>query len=241
MRTINSLFAAPAVLGASLFFAASSGAADLSAAPVDAYPVVEPSVANQWELSVYGGYQTAPHSDVEISNGFDFNAGWDGDSFSMPVYWGVRGTYWFEGGQLENLGISLDFTHAKVYADDETLAETTWDKFEMTDGINLLTVNALYRFPIENSRFTPYVGAGVGINVPHIEVTRASGTTSEYQFGGATLQAQAGVKYDITDRWAAFVEYKGNYSFVDVDIDSGDSLKTEIFTNAVNVGVSFKF
>lgn len=222
MRTLTYLFAAPAILGASLIFAA-------------------PSTAGEWELSTYGGYQSAPHSDVEVSDGTDFNAGWEGKSFAMPLYWGVRGTYWFEGGQLENLGISLDFSHAKVYADDETLTKAGWEHFEMTDGINLLTVNALYRFPIENSRFTPYVGAGVGINVPHIEVTRPSGTTSEYQFGGATLQAQAGVKFDITDRWAAFVEYKGNYSFVDVDIDSGDSLKTEIFTNAVNIGVSFKF
>lgn len=222
MRTLTYLFAAPAILGASLIFAA-------------------PSTAGEWELSTYGGYQSAPHSDVEVSDGTDFNAGWEGKSFAMPLYWGVRGTYWFEGGQLENLGISLDFSHAKVYADDETLTKAGWEHFEMTDGINLLTVNALYRFPIENSRFTPYVGAGVGINVPHIEVTRPSGTTSEYQLGGATLQAQAGVKFDITDRWAAFVEYKGNYSFVDVDIDSGDSLKTEIFTNAVNIGVSFKF
>lgn len=240
MRKSTFLFLASASIVGLVAFS-SAQAADM--APIEA--PMEAAVALErtggYEFSVYGGYQTAPHSDVELSGGPDFTAGWEGNSFSMPIYWGVRGTYWFDGGRLSNLGISLDFTHAKVYADDETLAETGWDHFEMTDGINLLTVNALYRFPIEGSRFTPYVGAGVGINVPHIEVTRPSGTTSEYQFGGATLQAQAGVKYDITDRWAAFVEYKGNYSFVDVDIDSGDSLKTEIFTNAVNVGISFKF
>ena len=241
MRKSTSLFLASSALVVGMATLSSAHAADMAPieAPVEA--TVAPESTGGYELSVYGGYQTAPHSDVEVSGVPDFTAGWEGNSFSMPIYWGVRGTYWFDGGRLSNLGISLDFTHAKVYADDETLAETGWDRFEMTDGINLLTVNALYRFPIEGSRFTPYVGAGVGINVPHIEVTRASGTTSEYQFGGATLQAQAGVKFDITDRWAAFVEYKGNYSFVDVDIDSGDSLKTEIFTNAVNVGVSFKF
>jgi len=200
-----------------------------------------PALAGEWELSGYGGYQSSPHSDVEVSDQADFTAGWEGKSFSAPPYWGVRGTYWFENGRLANLGISLDFSHAKVYADDDTLNKAGWDHFEMTDGINLLTVNALYRFPIENSRFTPYVGAGIGINVPHIEVTRNGRETSEYQFGGMTLQAQAGVKYAITDRWSAFVEYKGNYSFVDVDIDSGASLKTDIITNAVNVGVSFKF
>ncbi len=45
-----------------------------------------------------------------------------------------------------------------------------------------------------------------------------------------------------TKHWATFVEYKGNYSFVnDVPIDSGDTLKTKIFTNALNFGVSFNF
>jgi lipid A oxidase len=200
-----------------------------------------PATPAYFEFSAYGGYQTSPHSDIEVSDQASFAAGWEGKSFSTPPYWGVRGTYWFGEGQLSDIGVSLDFSHAKVYADDETLAKSGWSHFEMTDGINLLTLNALYRFPIEGTRFTPYVGAGAGINVPHIEVTRASGRTFEYQFGGATLQAQAGVKYDFSDRWAAFVEYKGNYSWVDVDIDSGATLNTEVITNAVNLGVSFKF
>ena len=85
------------------------------------------------------------------------------------------------------------------------------------------------------------MGAGVGINVPHVEVYRPSGKTFEYQFGGATLQAQAGLSYRITDSWSTFVEYKGTYSFIDVDIDNGASLKTDIITNAVNFGVAYKF
>jgi lipid A oxidase len=37
------------------------------------------------------------------------------------------------------------------------------------------------------------------------------------------------------------VEYKGTYSFIDVDIDNGGKLKTDIMTNAVNFGVAYKF
>lgn len=170
------------------------------------------AIAGEFEFSGYGGWQSAPHSDVTVSDGTDFRAGWEGKAFSSPAYWGVRGTYWFEEGQLNNLGISLDYTHDKVYADDQTLARSGWSHFEFTDGLNLLTLNALYRFPLETWRLTPYVGAGVGINVPHVEVTRASGKTFEYQFGGATLQAQAGLSYRITDNWSTFVEYKGTYS-----------------------------
>jgi lipid A oxidase len=106
---------------------------------------------------------------------------------------------------------------------------------------NFPTVYALYRMPIAGTKFVPYIGAGAGVNIPHVEVTRGSGKTFEYQFGGATLQAQAGVAYEFTQNWAAFLEYKGNYSWVDVDIDSGTTLKTQILTNAVNVGVSYKF
>lgn len=196
----------------------------------------------EMELSIYGGAQTAPHSDVTVSGPTapaSFNAGWEGKSFSAPPYYGARATWWMDNLNRPNLGVSLDFTHAKVYADDETLAEAGWDHFEFTDGINLLTVNALYRMPIENSKFVPYVGAGVGINIPHVEVTRPTGRTFDYQVGGMTLQAQAGVSYQMTERWSVFAEYKGNYSFVDVDIDSGDRLETDIITNAVNLGVSY--
>ena len=197
--------------------------------------------AAEMGVSVYGGFQTAPHSDIEVSDGPDFRAGWEGKSCQMPPYYGVRGTWWMTDLGKPNLGLSVDFTHAKVYADSATLSTSGWSHFEFSDGINLLTLNALYRMPIEGTKFVPYIGAGAGINVPHVEVTRGSGRTFEYQLGGATVQAQAGVAYDFNESWSAFVEYKGNYSWVDVDIDSGASLKTKILTNAVNVGVSYRF
>ncbi|MBB4064282.1 outer membrane protein [Gellertiella hungarica] len=198
--------------------------------------------ADDFDIQVYGGLQGAPHSTVSTSDGTEFTAGWEGNSFEMPLYLGARGVWWGAVDSMPDLGLSLDFTHAKVYADDETLASTPgWTHFEFTDGLNLLTLNALYRFPIENTSFTPYVGAGAGINVPHVEVTRPSGITSEYQIGGATLQAQAGIDYRLTDRWSVFAEYKGNYSFVNVDIDNNATLDTNIWTNAVNFGVSFRF
>jgi lipid A oxidase len=201
-----------------------------------------PAIAGEFEISGYGGIEFAPSSDVDVSDGADFTADWDTKPFKMPPYYGVRGTYWFDEGRLSNWGVSLDYSHAKVYADDDTMRRAgDWSVFEFTDGLNLLTVNALYKFPIEGSKWVPYLGAGVGINVPHVEVTRPSGRTFEYQFGGATIQAQAGIKYEFTENWSAFAEYKGNYSWVDVDIDSGASLKTDIFTHAINFGVSYRF
>lgn len=198
--------------------------------------------ADDFEIGVYGGLQGAPHSTVTTSDGTEFTAGWEGNSFQMPLYLGARGIWWGAVDTMPDLGFSLDYVHAKVYADDETFTKTPgWTHFEFTDGLNMLTANALYRFPIENTGFTPYVGAGAGINIPHVEVDRPSGSTSEYQLGGATLQAQAGIDYRINEQWSVFAEYKGNYSWVSADIDSGATLDTNIWTNAVNFGVSFHF
>lgn len=198
--------------------------------------------AAEFEFSAYGGWQTAPHSLVEVSGvgATSFTAGWEGRSFRMPPYWGVRGTWWIE--QMPGWGVALDYQHAKVYADAETFTNDipTWSRFEFSDGLNILTVNAMYRFQ-QFGKWRPYLGAGVGISVPHVEVTRPSGTTFEYQLGGAAFTGLAGVNYRITDRWSVFGEYKFNYTMNEVDIDSGSKLKTNIINNAFVAGVSIHF
>lgn len=200
-----------------------------------------PAVAQQqFQVSVYGGYQGASHSGVTTTDGDSFTAGWEGKPFQFPTYYGARGTWWLDDVGLPNTGLSIDFAHVKVYADDETLAESGYSVLEFTDGLNVLTVNALYKFWPE-SAFRPYVGAGVGITIPHVEVTRGPDETFEYQYGGPAIQAQFGVEYRFNESWSAFAEYKGNYSMVDVAIDNGERLKTNLVTHAVNVGVSYHF
>lgn len=191
-------------------------------------------------LSVYGGWQSSPHSGIDVTDGTEFTAGWDGKSFAMPPYWGVRGTWWLDEFGHDEWGVALDYSHAKVYARPSTLNKTGWTHFEFTDGLNLATANLLYRFKGDRD-WTPYLGVGIGANVPHVEVTRPSGTTSEYQLGGVTGQALIGLDYSLTEHISAFTEYKFNYSKIDVGIDSGDRLKTDIITNAVNFGISYNF
>lgn len=191
-------------------------------------------------LSIYGGWQTAPHSGVDVTGGPHFTAGWEGKSFVMPPYWGARGTWWLDEWGYSDFGIALDFSHSKVYADKSTLKETGWEHFEFSDGLNLATANLMYRMSGDRD-WTPYLGVGIGANVPHVEVTRASGKTSEYQFGGVTGQTLVGLDYKFTEHVSAFTEWKFNYSRVDVSIDSGDRLKTNIITNAVNFGLSYNF
>lgn len=193
------------------------------------------------ELSVYTGFQGAFSSDVSGDDGaggdFDFSADWDGKPIAMPPYYGLRGTYWVN----DNWGFGAEFTHTKVYASDETLADSGFETLEFSDGLNILTANAMRRFP-NDTRVTPYLGFGLGVAIPHVEATPPGGAeTFEYQMTGVAARAVAGASYKLNDRWAVFGEYNGTYSANEADLVGGGTLKTNILTNAVNIGTSFSF
>jgi lipid A oxidase len=194
-------------------------------------------------LSLYGGFQTAARSTVSVTDGTKFTAGWEGKSFSPPPYWGVRGTWWLDDFGYDNIGVSIDFSHTKVYADKDTLQHKTpgWTHFEFTDGLNLLTANMFYRFQQPGRAWTPYLGAGIGADIPHVEVFRPSGKTWNYQVGGVSGQLVAGLDYKVTQHISMFTEYKLNYSHVNVKIDSGDKLTTNLITHAIDLGFSYNF
>ncbi len=213
----------------------------LSAAALCAVGLATPAVA-ETELSFYTGYQIAPHSRVEGTDPggagtFSFLTSWDGESFRAPPYWGARATWWRDSGW----GFGVDFTHAKVIADPATRAANGFSRLEFTDGLNILTANAWYRWEKPDRRWTPYVGGGIGIAFPHVDIESAGGTTFEYQLTGPAVAIAAGVQYDINDRWGLFGEYKGTYSQNSADLASGGTLDTNIVTNAINVGVTFSF
>ncbi len=203
--------------------------------------VAAPAAAEQ-ELSFYTGIQESPHSRVEGTDpggvgAFSFLATWEGRSFEAPPHYGFRYTYWTN----ERLGFGLDFNHVKVYADDATLVANGFSRLELTDGLNILTANVWYRWQNDSSRWTPYVGAGLGLAIPHVDVETAGGKTFGYQVTGPAAMVAAGVKYDINDRWGIFGEYKGTYSMNEASLDNGGSLSTNVVTNALNIGISFSF
>lgn len=196
------------------------------------------------ELSVYAGYQTAPHSvvsgnDPDATWTGDFTAGWDGKSFAPPPYYGVRAIRWTS----ETFGWGAEFTHAKVYANDSTRSDNGYDRFEFTDGLNIITLNAMRRWPAQwGDKITPYVGAGVGFAMPHVDIQADGGAhTFGYQVTGPAVRAIAGASYQFNDTWSAFAEYQGTYSMNSVDLENGGSLETDVITNAVNIGLGFSF
>lgn len=195
------------------------------------------------ELSVYGGLQSAPPSDVAVSGDSVIPDGsasiaWKGRSLEAPYYYGVRATYWTS----DSYGFGLDFAHNKVYPKEGELP-AGYDRLEFTDGLNTLTVNAYKRWPgaALGGRLTPYVGAGLGVAIPHVDVSYGTSRTAEYQIAGPAATVLAGARYDLSDGWGVFAEYKGNITRNRGDLTTGGTVETDVITNAVNFGVSYSF
>ncbi len=193
-------------------------------------------------LSIYGGIQEAANSNVKITDidgsQYNFDAIWEGNSFDAPLYYGIRYTSW----QNANFGFAIDFVHSKVYADDATINASGYDVLEFTDGINVLTANALYRHKNVGA-FTPYIGAGLGIAIPHVEVQSPlmNEPTLEYQYGGLAATALMGASYALTDHFSIFAETRFDYIMLDVDFGDTGTLQTDLITQALNLGVSYTF
>lgn len=193
------------------------------------------------ELSFYGGIQGALSSDVTIADDdaiaeSSFELDWEGRSFEAPPYYGIRVTNW----QSPSFGYGIDFTHNKVYPENDVLPDG-FRRLEFTDGLNTLTVNGYYRWQDTFAGITPYVGGGVGLSIPHVEVITENSRTLGYQVTGPAATWIAGASMPINDKWSVFGEYKGTYTVNEGDLDTGGTVSTDIFTNALNVGVSFNF
>lgn len=205
-----------------------------------------PGIASaEMQISIYGGANTVSDSDLTLDIGAvstDFDVEWEGKSFEAPPYYGLRGTYWLDGFANSRFGVAVDFTHAKAYADIEGALAGSFSDLEFTHGLNLLTLNGLYRAPL-NDRFYLYAGAGAGITVPHVQVATLAPAdrVSEYQLTGPTIQGLAGANVRLGRGFSLFGEYKASYSWSDVDLGAGNSLDTSHLVHHFALGLSFSF
>ncbi len=209
------------------------------------------ALAGSFEIGVYGGVGESFDSDVKYTEGgtsfTHTDVEWDGDSFGPAPYWGARVTYW--PSSLPNWGFMLDYTHAKMTAEKNSGGNptgapgnigATYDRLEFTDGLNLVTANVLY----QDDRwgpFKPYVGAGLGLAIPHVEVDRGASSTREYQVTGLAAQILVGGKYELDENFSLFGEYKLSYADIEADLENGGTLETEGITNHFLVGISYRF
>jgi lipid A oxidase len=202
--------------------------------------------AGQLEVGLYGGANNVMATPSTISkNGktYQLDPPWSGKSFDAPIYYGVRATYWSD--MLPNWGFGIDFTHTKAYADltDPSVAGK-FTTLEFTDGVNQLTADAFYKWDFDNG-FHPYVGAGVGAIIPHVEIVTTAAnpigvsSTLEYQVTGPVVQGLAGVSFDITHNIHVFAEYKAAYQWNNASLVGGGTFSNSFLTNQVLAGISF--
>lgn len=191
-------------------------------------------------IGIYGGLQTLPHSSTygihpETGDSYKKTFGFDGNSFDNPLYYGIRVVSWDQ-----HIGYGLEFTHAKAYANKTEATELGFNRLEFTDGLNIVTANIWKRWS-SNSTYTPYVGAGAGIAVPHVDAKTANTTTYGYQLTGPAIQLTAGVEKKITNSVSTFAEYQFSYSWNEVEFENNGTMNVDLKTNALNLGLRISF
>ena len=199
-----------------------------------------PALSDEIQLRAYLGVQDAVSSRVsgDADGPFAFDLDWNGNSFDSPLYYGFRATWW----TWPRTGIGLEFNHQKIYGDPGQIEARGFERLEFTDGLNLVTLNLEHRLPdLPGNRVTPYVGAGLGIAVPHVDVERGGSKTFEYQFAGPAATAYAGVDYAVTPRLSLFAEAKIGHARLEADLGGGGSIETDVVTRAINFGVGYSF
>jgi lipid A oxidase len=227
----------------------------------------------EFVLSGFSGVSSAFDSDLHLheNNGTDLtfhDASYKTRDFDSPLYYGGRLTYFLD--RESPWGFGLEFFHSKVYLDegasvhvtgtrngapvnDTEPVSNTFNDFNCSHGLNYLTADAFYRFflgqPDSKSfinRIQPYLGAGVGITIPHVEVELANQPRYEqYEFGGLGVQAIAGVSFSITKHIQLFTEYKFTYANLDkLDFSNGvtsGNISFDSMANHLVFGASYRF
>ncbi len=206
--------------------------------------------ASKIGLSFYGGFNHPTHSSANfkgaslsygIADGSYSTDGWKGDSFKSPIYYGLR--VYYQPNLDHHWSFALDFNHSKVKPEK---LPSDIRRLEFTDGLNTLTINAIYS--LKDSYFLdnifPYFGFGIGISYPHVEVTGTSGSsgrTYDYQETGLAYQAMTGLTFPFNDSWEIFAEYRLTFTPIDATLVGGGNLKTDILNNQASLGLIYRF
>lgn len=198
-------------------------------------------LAAETEISFYFGQQSAPPSHVRTQGDrvipdLSFRQRWTGQSFEMPIYAGARITRW----RTDRFGWGLDFAHNKVKPARGTMP-AGFRRMEFTDGLNTWTVNAYYRWPEALGAVTPYVGAGLGLSVPGVEIRYIGSDTFNYQVTGLAGTWLVGLSRPLNEHWSVFGEYKGTYTSNVAKLSTGGTFSSDIVTHAVNFGLGYRF
>ena len=213
-----------------------------------------PDWAPDLQFAAYGGPAHTMRSNLTLAqpNGTHLqfkDIPWKGKPFTAPPYYGLRGIYWLPDSRL---GVMGDFTHIKAEAVRDSVVvqsgvrdgapvgpheplSATFNALEFSHGFNLMTLNLVRRGTWHPGGWVAYVGAGVGVAFPHVEVQRSTtpsqSRTYEYQIAGPAVQVLGGIEWRLSQRLSLFVEYKLSCAAISGALVDGGSIETNLCTH----------
>lgn len=236
-----------------LAFAIGVNFAEASAAETRA---AEPSVSS--EVSFYTGVTVTAPTSIEIKQqGFPkttiTNVRFANKPFVAPPYWGLRYRREWEtsGGPIERLGFEAELVHYKIYYESGDDTAGIIQRFDVTDGLNLVYINAVGIKALQDDlAVSARVGLGPVIAHPETEIRHQKrgqdGDWSGFEYAGLTWQG--GVALEKSLAWPqslargsrAFVEYK--YTAADPTIRiAGGTASTSVRAHHFVAGWSVVF
>ncbi len=167
-------------------------------------------------------------------------------------YYGIRLGYFFE--TLPSIGLELEQLHSKAYYDSGIDPEGVVQHFEVTDGMNFIMLNGVYRISDEISETYPKgseqlllrVGVGPTISKPASTIRgqnngyEYTGTLKGYGLAGVGGQVSVQVKMFMFPWLAYSLEYKLTSTLATVAIANG-SVTTPLNAGHMVFGFSFSF
>lgn len=215
------------------------------------------------QFSLYTGSTFTRNSDLTVRQGGTglvlHDVQWDADPFKAAPYYGLRLTHFFD--RYPSWGVAFDYTHYKMIADTSRIVPVagTWrgtpvsgearmdayvQHFEISHGLNMLSVNGIYRWQNLSwlgNRLEPYVGLGVVHYRPHAENTVGNvAHETGYEASGFGYQLLGGARYGLSSRWGVFAEFKYNSGTAEVDVAEGTA-RTSVRTVHALGGVQYSF
>lgn len=224
--------------------------------------------AAQFSVSFFSGTSKTADSDLRIAQpalGTDItfrDVKWKTRPFSGSIYYGYRVEYFLPN---KPLGFDIDFNHNKAYSNPNQVLGTAGtfqgqpvsgparlgdrvQEFRITNGINTVGLDVLYRFAVQPSarypfgRVTPYVGGGPAYFILWSASTVAGEVGGHrYENSGFGFQLKAGARYHLTPDVALFGELKYTDGDAEVSVANGGKAYTSLRTVHTLAGVAYTF
>ncbi len=188
---------------------------------------------------------------------------WKGNPFRGSVYYGVRVSTFLP--KNPRLGFEFDYLHYKVYAKAEESAQFsgTWlgepidtiapinsriGRFQITNGVNAMTLGVLYRERLQrspsfpNGRCQPYIGGGPAFYYLYA-INRINGRNvrERYEAGTFGLTLQAGLRYGLSSHFGLFAEGRYTSYHARVNVADNGHATTPLRTWHSLIGLGYGF